>query len=65
MWYFKEQDENGEFQDKDGVIYMVTECYRVIAPDGRKNAELGYTEFENMDECLKAWGLTFKPNHEQ
>ena len=63
MWYFKEKDEQGEFQDKDGVNYMVTECYRVIAPDGRKNAELGYTEFENMDECLKAWDLTYKPNH--
>ena len=65
MWYIKEKDEHGEFQDKDGVIYMVTECYRVIAPDGRKNAELGYIEFEDMDECLKAWGLIYKPNNER
>ena len=65
MWYNKEENINGEFQDKNGVVYMVTECYRVIAPDGKMNGELGYTEFENMDECLKAWGLTFKPNHEQ
>lgn len=64
MWYNKEENINGEFQDKNGVNYMVTECYRVIAPDGRKNAELGYTEFENMNDCLKAWDLTYKPNHE-
>lgn len=57
MWYKKIEDENGEYQDEEGVIYMVTECYRVIAPDGRKNAELGYTEFENMNECLSTWGL--------
>ena len=57
MWYFKEENENGDFQDKDGKIYSLTECHRVIAPDGRRNAELGYTEFKNMQECLKAWEL--------
>lgn len=57
MWYYKEEDEHGEFQDKDGVTYMVTECHRVIAPDGRMNAELGYTEFSDMEECLKTWEL--------
>lgn len=58
MWYNKEENEHGDFQDKDGKIYLLTECYRVIAPDGRKNAELGYTEFDNMQQCLEAWGLT-------
>lgn len=57
MWYYKEEDEHGEFQDKDGVTYMVTECHRIIAPDGRMNAELGYTEFPDMNTCLKTWEL--------
>lgn len=57
MWYFKEQNEDGDFQDKDGIRYSLTECHRIIAPDGRRNAELGYTEFENMQECLKVWEL--------
>lgn len=57
MWYKKEKNENGEYQDKDGVRYSLTECYRVIAPDGKRNAELGYTEFENIDECLTTWQL--------
>lgn len=61
MWYYKEPYEEGEHIDEQGVRYSVTECYRVIAPDGRRNAELGYTEFENMDECLAAWGLTYSP----
>ena len=58
MWYNKELDENGEFQDKEGNTYTVTECYRVIAPDGRMNAELGFIEFNSMEECLKVWELT-------
>lgn len=57
MWYNKEENEYGEFQDKEGKRYIVVECHRVIAPDGRRNAELGYTEFENMQECLKVWEL--------
>lgn len=61
MWYYKEENENGDFTDAQDIRYSLTECYRVIAPDGRRNAELGYTEFENMDECLAAWGLTYSP----
>lgn len=57
MWYFKEVNENGDYKDRNGTVYVVTECYRVIAPDGRRNAELGYTEFENFDKCLEEWGL--------
>lgn len=57
MWYKKEQIENGEFVDNEGNTYTVNECYRIIAPDGRKNAELGYSEFETLEDCLKAWQL--------
>lgn len=63
MWYKKEQIENGEFVDNEGNTYTVNECYRIIAPDGRKNAELGYTEFETLKDCLKAWGLTRIEKH--
>lgn len=58
MWYFKEENELGDFQDKDGKIYSLTECHRVIAPDGKMNAELGYTEFEKLEDCLQDWQLT-------
>lgn len=61
MWYKKFEYENGNYQDENGTRYMVTECYRVIAPDGRRNAELGYTEFNSMEECLSAWGLSEIP----
>lgn len=60
MWYFKEENENGDFIDDDGKSYFLTECHRVIAPDGKMNAELGYTEFSDMEECLKTWKLTRK-----
>ena len=65
MWYLREENEYGDVKDKDGKVYLVTECYRVIAPDGRKNAELGYTEFDSMQQCLEAWGLTLINNHER
>ena len=57
MWYNKELEENGEYRDTEGKRYTVIECYRVIAPDGRMNAELGYTEFPDMNTCLKTWEL--------
>lgn len=59
MWYYKEQNASGDFVDAQGVKYTLVECYRIIAPDGRRNAELGYTEFGSMEECLKIWGLTY------
>lgn len=61
MWYNKIEDKNGFYQDENGTRYMITECHRVMAPDGRKNAELGYTEFESMEECLTAWELSIAP----
>ena len=57
MWYYKQEEEEGIFQDTEGKRYMVIECHRVIAPDGRMNAELGYTEFPDMKTCLEAWEL--------
>lgn len=58
MWYNKIENENGQYQDENGNRYDVSECYRVIAPDGKRNAELGYTEFENMEECVTTWKLS-------
>lgn len=58
MWYKKRIDPFGKYKDTEGTKYSVSECHRVVAPDGRKNNELGYEEFENLDECLAAWSLT-------
>lgn len=58
MWYKKRVDLFGKYQDAEGTRYSISECHRVVAPDGRKNNELGYEEFENLDECVSAWSLT-------
>jgi hypothetical protein len=34
--------------------------------EGRKNKELGLTEFEKLEDCLEAWGLTrIEPKKEE
>lgn len=57
MWYKKIEHKKGKYQDKDGKRYGIVECKQAIAPDGKKNKELGLTEFKNLDECLKTWKL--------
>ena len=57
MWYKKIENKKGRYVDAKEVRYMVVECYKAQAPNGKKNADLGLTEFKNMEECLKAWEL--------
>lgn len=47
--------------DKDGKIYILVQCHRAMDNDGRMNKELGLTEFDKMEDCLKEWGLTELP----
>jgi hypothetical protein len=58
MWYKKTENLRGAYVDIEGKCYLVKECSNVQHPDGRKNEELGYTQFESMEECLTAWNLT-------
>lgn len=57
MWYYLEQNEEGDFEDAEGKRYFLIECHRVSAPDGRENEELGYTYFESRKEALETWCL--------
>lgn len=57
MWYKKIENKKGRYVDAKEVRYMIVECHKVQAPKGKKNAELGLTEFKNIEECLKAWDL--------
>lgn len=57
MWYKKVEHKNGKYADKDGKRYGIVECKQAISPKGKKNAELGLTEYKNMEECLKSWEL--------
>lgn len=58
MWYFIEENEEGDFADENGKRYLLIECHKISSPDGKENAELGFTEFQNLAECLAAWGLS-------
>lgn len=57
MWYKTVEHEKGKYQDKEGKRFMICQCHGASGPNGKKNAELGLTEFKNLEECLKTWKL--------
>ena len=58
MWYKTVEHKEGRYADKDGKLYILVQCHRAMDKDGKKNKELGLTEFETLEECLKTWELT-------
>ena len=58
MWYKKVEHKDGRYTDKDGKLYILVQCHRAMDKDGRKNKELGLTEFATLEDCLKTWELT-------
>ena len=57
MWYKKVENKDGSYQDKDGKIFILVQCSRAMDKTGKKNAELGLTEFNTLEDCLTEWGL--------
>lgn len=67
MWYKTVEHKEGRYTDKSGKLYILVQCHRAMDKEGKKNKELGLTEFETLEECLKEWGLTkveVKPKQE-
>ena len=58
MWYKTVEHKEGRYADKDGKLYILVQCHRAMDKDGRKNKELGLTEFETLEDCLNEWRLT-------
>ena len=66
MWYKKVEHKEGRYTDKKGKFYILVQCHRAMDPQGKKNAELGLSEFEKREDCLEAWGLTrIEPKKEE
>lgn len=66
MWYKKVEHKDGRYTDKEGKLYILVQCHRAMDKEGRKNKELGLTEFEKTEDCLEAWGLTrIEPKKEE
>lgn len=63
MWYKTVEHKEGTYSDKEGKKYILIQCHRAMDKDGRKNKELGLTEFNSLEECLKEWGLTRIEKH--
>lgn len=57
MWCKKIEDKNGRYQDKEGKRYTVVACNHAQDPKGRTNAQLGLTEFKDLESCLNEWKL--------
>ena len=58
MWYKIVEHKNGRYIDKENKTYILVQCHRAMDKEGRKNKELGLTEFDSLEDCLQAWGLT-------
>lgn len=60
MVYKKIQNEQGDYKDNKDVRFDILEAHEAYTPEGKN---VGWTEFENMDACLSAWGLVYDPIH--
>lgn len=58
MWFKKIEDIKGKYQDKDGNRFKIFQCHQAHGPNGKREKDLGLTEFETIEDCLKAWELT-------
>lgn len=56
LHYLIYESEDGEYQDAQGNRFGVIEGQYIYQPD--KEVNEGCEVFENLDECLKAHGLT-------
>lgn len=53
----KEQNNKGGYVDSNDVRYIVDWCHLIVSPHGTPE-ELGYEQFESLDEALTKWELT-------
>ena len=58
MVYKKLQNEKGDYKDNQEVRYDVLEAHEAWTPEGKN---VGWDEFENMEEALSSYGLTYDP----
>lgn len=57
MWFKKIEDIKGKYQDKDANRFKIFQCQQAHGPNGKREKDLGLTEFKDIEECLKAWEL--------
>jgi len=58
MVYKKIQNEQGDYKDSNQARYAVLEAHEAWTPEG---INAGWSEFENLEACLSAWGLAYAP----
>lgn len=58
MVYKKIQHEEGNYKDEQNVRFIVLEAHEAWTPEG---LNVGWDEYPNLDEALKAYGLVYDP----
>lgn len=58
MVYKKVQNEAGDYIDNKDVRYEVMEAHEAWTPEGKN---VGWDEFDNLDQAVAAYGLTYDP----
>lgn len=57
----REMDENGEWMDADGQRYSLSVVRRLRNAAG---VNVGYEDFDSLEDALAAWGLTACPKND-
>ena len=65
MWYKIVEHKEGRYIDVENKSYILVQCHRAMDPEGRKNKELGLTEFDSLEDCLKTWNLRRKSDEKR
>lgn len=58
MVYKKFQNEEGNYIDAEQVRWDILEAHEAWTPQGKN---VGWDEFDNMEEAAAAYGLTYDP----
>ena len=62
MVYKKIESEAGPYQASDGSRYEIFEAINVMTPQGKN---VGWDEFNNIDEAAEAYNLIYSEPEEQ
>lgn len=58
MIYRKEEQEDGDYIDREGTRWAVSCLRRIRTPEG---VNVGWTEFQSLEAALEEWGMTYAP----
>lgn len=57
IWIRKNENENGNYVDKNGIRYTIEWCHRLLTSDNSNEIEHGYEQHTDVNSACEKWGL--------